>query len=161
MQNLEAFIFVSSPAAVTPFHLDPEQNFLLQIRGTKKLRVFDATPGAVISEGTLERFFSGAHRNLVYDERHEVHGETFTLCPGDALHVPVASPHWVRNGEELSVSLSVTFRTERSRRFGHAHAINAKLRAVGLVPQRVGSAAWRDRLKSAAFRALQKTGVDL
>ena len=27
------FIFVSSPGAVTPFHLDPEHNVLLQIRG--------------------------------------------------------------------------------------------------------------------------------
>ena len=31
----EAFIFISSPNTVTPYHMDPEYNFLLQIRGTK------------------------------------------------------------------------------------------------------------------------------
>jgi cytochrome P450 len=32
MCQREGFIFISSPGAVTPFHLDPEHNFLLQIK---------------------------------------------------------------------------------------------------------------------------------
>ena len=35
LENREAFVFVSSPQAVTPYHCDPEHNFLLQIRGDK------------------------------------------------------------------------------------------------------------------------------
>jgi len=31
------WIFVSSPNTVTPFHMDHEHNFILQIRGTKRL----------------------------------------------------------------------------------------------------------------------------
>jgi hypothetical protein len=37
MLNLESFIFVSAPGAVTPFHFDPEHNILVQIRGHKVL----------------------------------------------------------------------------------------------------------------------------
>ena len=36
-----ARIFVSSPGAVTPFHMDHEHNFILQIRGNKKLYTWD------------------------------------------------------------------------------------------------------------------------
>src|SRR5262249_12966360 len=36
-----AFLFVSSPGAVTPYHIDPEHNFLLQIRGRKRVTVWD------------------------------------------------------------------------------------------------------------------------
>ncbi|HET9481398.1 MAG TPA: transcription factor, partial [Candidatus Polarisedimenticolia bacterium] len=33
------FIFISSAKAVTPCHLDPEHNFLLQIRGAKTIHI--------------------------------------------------------------------------------------------------------------------------
>ena len=42
MYKREAFIFVSSPNAVTPFHMDPEHNILMQLRGTKTMTLFPA-----------------------------------------------------------------------------------------------------------------------
>ena len=42
MLKREAFIFVSSPGAVTPFHIDPEHNILLQIEGRKTMNVYPA-----------------------------------------------------------------------------------------------------------------------
>ena len=36
-----SFVFLSSPEAVTPFHIDPEHNFLLQIQGSKEIQIFD------------------------------------------------------------------------------------------------------------------------
>ena len=35
----EAFLFLSAPNSVTPVHIDPEHNFLLQIRGQKDMNV--------------------------------------------------------------------------------------------------------------------------
>jgi len=35
MCRREGYIFISSPHSVTPFHMDPEYNFLLQVRGEK------------------------------------------------------------------------------------------------------------------------------
>jgi hypothetical protein len=39
MREREGFVFVSSPGSLTPFHMDHEQNFLLQIAGSKTMNV--------------------------------------------------------------------------------------------------------------------------
>jgi hypothetical protein len=41
MRVRQGFIFISSAGSVTPFHIDPENNFLLQIRGNKHVQLFD------------------------------------------------------------------------------------------------------------------------
>ena len=43
-------------------------------------------------------------------------------------------PHWVQNGPEASVSLSITFHTPVNKRKIGVHAFNAKLRRIGLKP---------------------------
>src|SRR5262245_1307065 len=114
MRDPRAFIFVSSPGAVTPYHMDPEENFLLQLRGTKTMSVFDRTGRSVVSESQIERFLTGAHRNLAWCDDFQRRARTFELQPGVALHVPFAAPHWVQNGPEVSVSFSITFNTRAS-----------------------------------------------
>ena len=84
-----AFVFISSPSAVTPYHIDPEHNFLLQIRGWKTMSVFPEADRSLISEQELESFYSGAHRNLVFRERYQDKAEVFRLDAGVGLHVPV------------------------------------------------------------------------
>src|SRR5262245_15683291 len=127
----EAFIFLSSPGSVTPYHIDPEWNFLLQVRGKKFMHVFDT---AVLSEQELERFYAGAHRNLVYKDEYAGRMEAFELGPGDGVHVPVTAPHWVKNGPEVSVSFSITFQTRRSERRGILYSVNHALRQRGWSP---------------------------
>ena len=150
----EAFVFLSSPGALTPYHIDHEHNFLLQIRGAKKITVMD---GAAVSAVELERFYKGAHRNLVYDEKYEATARQFELRPGVGIHVPVTFPHHVRVGNEVSISFSITFRTPDLYRRSNAHAFNAKLRASGFNPAAVGANPSRDALKSLAMRAWQRT----
>src|SRR5687768_13453804 len=41
MRARQAFVFISSPGSITPYHIDHEYNFLLQIRGTKSMSIFD------------------------------------------------------------------------------------------------------------------------
>ena len=158
MCDPHAFIFVSSPGAVTPYHMDPEENFLLQIRGTKAMSVFDRADRSVVSEPQIERFFTGAHRNLVWREDFQRRARTFDLRPGVALHVPFASPHWVQNGPEVSISFSITFNTRASMRTVHAHQMNARLRRWGVVPVPVGRSALRDSLKQLISRASARAG---
>jgi hypothetical protein len=153
MRDPRAFIFVSSPGAVTPYHMDPEENFLLQIRGTKTMSVFDRTDRAVVSECQIERFLTGAHRNLAWCDDFQRRARTFELRPGVALHVPFAAPHWVQNGPEVSISFSITFNTRASTRTLHAHRMNARLRRWGVVPAPVGRSALRDGVKQLLSRA--------
>ncbi len=108
----EAFIFVSSAGAITPYHMDPEHGFLLQIRGTKTVTVFDGSRPDVVTDEMLERFYCGTrHRHLTLDSRAAAHARTFPLAPGDGVHIPVTFPHHVAVGGTYSISLSITFRT--------------------------------------------------
>src|SRR5882672_12422034 len=43
MCEREGAIFVTSPSSITPYHMDHEINFLLQIRGSKTISVFNAS----------------------------------------------------------------------------------------------------------------------
>ncbi len=152
----QGFIFISSPGAVTPYHMDPEHNFLLQIRGSKRIHLFDGRDRSVVSEEELERFYCGGHRNLEYRSNCERTGWTYDLSPGSGLHFPVTAPHYVKNGPGVSVSFSITFRTPDIERRSEVHNFNTYLRGCGLQPAPAGKYPWRDRLKSLNVRAGRK-----
>ncbi len=86
MRVRQGFIFISSAGSVTPFHIDPENNFLLQIRGHKQVQLFDVEDRETMSELQLEQFFTGAHRNIPYLPEFESRGRWYDLMPGDGLH---------------------------------------------------------------------------
>jgi hypothetical protein len=150
----EAFVFVSSPGAVTPYHCDPEHNFLLQIRGDKVMNIFDRRDPRAITELQMEGMAAGAHRNLPYREEMASLGRPFPLGPGDGVHVPMYCPHWVRVGQSVSVSLSVTFRSLASARRDAALRVNGRLRKFGICPVPAAHSGWRDRVKEVVDRAL-------
>ncbi len=152
--GVEGFVFVSSAGSVTPFHLDPEHNFLCQIRGTKTVHVWDPDDQLVLPRPRLEASCLGAHRNLDYAPSFQARARSFTLRPGDALYIPVWAPHWVENGPEVSISYSFTFRSDQSERRRKLNFVNGLLRRAGLEPRPEGAAPGRDRLKVAAYQGL-------
>ncbi len=155
MKYEQGFIFISSPGSVTPFHIDPENNFLLQILGSKKIRMFGQNDREVLSENEIEEFFDGAHRNLEFKESYRDRGQSFELVQGEGLHFPVVAPHYVENGPEVSISFSVTFQTKDSADRQSLHRLNKKIRKLGLTPSNVGASAWRDRTKLAGVSLLR------
>ena len=156
MTARKAFIFVSSPGAVTPYHVDFEYNFLLQIRGRKTITVFDGQDRALFSELERERAVSGAPRNLSYREEFAPKGRAFELAPGTGVHVPLTSPHWVRVAGDVSVSFSITFQSRTSDMCIGAHRTNALLRKIGIQPRRVGVSGRVDACKFLAHRIVRK-----
>lgn len=152
----EGFIFVSSPGSVTPYHMDDEHNFLLQVRGRKVVNLFDADDRSLLSEEEIERHFSGAHRNLSFKDEYQRKAQVFELSPGQALHFPVNAPHWVKNGAEVSVSFSITFRTRATERRETVYFVNNYLRGRGLKPAPFGQSPWRDSVKYNAWRVVRK-----
>lgn len=151
----QGFIFVSSPGATTPLHVDPENNFLLQVGGTKTLSAFDRSDRSVASQRDLERFAAGGHRNLEAPANGLDGATSFELGPGDGLHVPLHAPHFVRNGPGVSVSFSVTFQTKASDRERAVLWMNDKVRRVGLRPRPMGSSRAVDGWKHTLFRGLR------
>lgn len=152
MCKRESFIFVTSPRSITPFHLDPEHNFLLQIRGSKTLKLL---PGSALSEQELEKYF-GEGRDPLFNEESGKKAATFQLTPGKGLHFPVTIPHWVENGNEVSVSFSITFRTPASERRGIVYDVNNILRRRNFKPAPYGSSRLTDSAKFFAFRAVRR-----
>lgn len=153
MCEREGHVFVSSPGSVTPFHMDHEHNFLLQVRGKKSIRQWDPVDRSVLTEEDLERFYDGAHRNLPYRDEFEAKARTFELEPGDGLHFPINAPHWVKNGDAVSISFSVTFKTPRALRRGALLRVNGRLRGRGWRPSPPGEHPSRDAMKWFLYRA--------
>lgn len=153
MSNRESFIFVSSPGALTHYHYDPEHNFLLQIRGQKQVAMFDPLDRELVSEEDLERFYCENHRTAPLPEGMRDRGTLYDLPAGRGLHFPVAAPHWVRNGPELSVSFSFTFRSEWSERRESLYRWNYRMRRRGVNPSPVGHSPLVDATKFGMIRA--------
>jgi hypothetical protein len=155
----EAFIFVSSPNTVTPYHMDPEYNFLLHIRGRKMMHVFDKSDPKIVTDLDLEHYLSDGDLKIEFKPESQAKAMSFDLQPGRGVHVPLTAPHWVQNGPEVSVSFSITFRTPHSERLQMIHRANAFLRRSGLKPTPIGKSPLRDTLKYQAYRTI--TGAKL
>src|SRR5579871_4597163 len=160
MRQREGFIFITSPNSITPFHLDPEHNFLLQVRGRKQVNIFDPHQSGVITEADIEQGLFGKIRNLVYKDEYRSKGNLFELDPGTGLHFPLVAPHWVKNLDNVSISFSITFRSKESERRATLHELNSRLRARGKNPSPVGQSRLADMAKyhgTRVMRRLQRT----
>ena len=156
MLKTQGYVFISSPGAVTPYHFDPEHNILLQIRGSKVMTQFPAGNPAYAPDQVHEAYHTGGVRELIWRDELAAGGTEFPLGPGAAVYVPVMAPHFVRNGPEPSVSLSITWRSEWSFAEADARAFNAVLRRWGLAPRSTRRWPHRTRLKAAGWRVCRK-----
>ena len=133
------WIFVSSPGAVTPFHMDHEHNFILQIAGGKKLYAWDPLDTVVISEAAQELFHDQHSRALVkWDESFRTRARVIDLAPGVGGYMPSTTAHMVENGQQPSVTMSFTYYTNSTRRRELLYRGNAQLRRWGLSPRPIG-----------------------
>jgi len=143
-----ADIFVSSPGATTPFHLDEEHNFLLQIRGTKRLSIADGFDPAVLDRSKLRDYFRGSGELVPYYDHLEQHSVHVTLGPGEGVHIPPCHPHWVQNGDAVSISLGILWFSDVTARRRHLYRVNGWLERVGLHPAPPGDRPLGDALKA-------------
>jgi hypothetical protein len=151
----EAFLFLSAPSALTPVHFDPEHNMLLQIKGIKDMHVCQFADAAA-AEAELTRYYDGGHRNL--DAMPTGESTTFQMRPGDGVYVPPFYPHWVQNGNEASISLSITFRSFVSERAERVHRFNTHLRRLHMTPRPPGASGDGDRAKALGYVVIQSGG---
>lgn len=160
MLHRQAYIFITSPGSITPFHIDPEHNILLQIRSDKTMNVLPTHDVETVPPEQSESFARGGHRNLVWQDGFMDRVKAVHLAPGDAVLIPVKAPHFVRNGDGVSVSFSITWRSERSVAEGELHSLNARLRAKGMPLMRVTRAPERQWIGRLLFRLVNRLGWD-
>lgn len=116
MLSPRSFLFLTSSGGVTPFHFDPEHNFLLQVEGRKKIQIFEPFDGSIVNHRQMQDFVAGAHRNLPFDESIAERGEWFDFSAGEGVYIPFLAPHWVKNTGSVSVSFSISFETAKTKR---------------------------------------------
>ncbi|MGH9734689.1 MAG: cupin-like domain-containing protein [Candidatus Acidiferrales bacterium] len=144
----DIIIFVTSPKRISAYHIDRECNFLLQIRGTKTIHVFDREDREVLPETEIERFWSVDHNAALYKPHLQDRARSYRLRPGNGVHIPVNCPHWVQNDDNVSVSLSVNFQF-KDRKRANIYRANFLLRRLGLKPTPPGKSQTLDSVKSA------------
>ena len=144
--DLQGYIFVSSANATTPFHIDAEENILIQIHGDKFVRTFDNSDRSLISEEDME-ISPSKHRNQKYEAWYEERATLHSLKPGDALHMPYMVPHWVSSGSSYSVSMAMTWKTPDVLRLNKIRLMNGTLRRFGLAQKPPGVSPMADMLK--------------
>jgi hypothetical protein len=159
MLTLQGYVFISSPGSMTPYHFDPEHNILLQLQGSKAMHVWPAGDTRFSPQVEHERYHTGGHRGLPWDEGFAPHAVVADLAPGQAVLVPVMAPHFVRNGPEPSISLSITWRSAWSYREAEAHAANRWLRARGAQPDMPPRWPAHARVRTFAWRAARRLGL--
>jgi hypothetical protein len=139
--DLQGFIFVSSAKATTPFHIDMEENILIQIKGDKFVRTFDNEDRSLVSEEAME-YSPAGFRNRSYDSSFEA-------------HMPYTIPHWVSTGDSYSISMAMTWKTPDVLRLNKLRLMNGTLRHYGLAQSAPGVHPLWDAAKVALHDVVQ------
>lgn len=159
--EVRGFIFISAPPSVTPFHIDRENNFWMNLRGRKTIGVWDREDRSIVSQPDIERFL--VYRsldNVKLTDAVRAKAHEFDCGPGDGVYFPSTTPHltrsdrsWTRPGDGVSVSMGIDFYTNVTRQASNVHAWNQVLRGFGVSPRYPGMNAWIDRVKYPLGRA--------
>lgn len=142
----DGIIFVSSPNRVTSYHIDRECSFLMQISGRKSISIFDRDDAAVLSQEELERFWTVDNNAACYKPALQEHASVFELRPGTGVHIPVNCPHWLKNGNNVSISFNINCQFKDHLR-ANLYRANFALRTLGLRPTPPGRSPVRDMIK--------------
>ena len=156
------YVFISANDSVTPYHMDREMNFLLQICGNKIVELWDPRDDDVMRPEQRDHLFSyDANARPTYHAGLPAKARRFELQPGIGVHHPFIAPHLVTTGPNFSISLAITYRTPHSDLLSDAHRYNDRLRPYGLGRIPVGTHAALDVFKASVMRAIRGTKVAL
>ncbi len=150
MVDEQGFIFVASANSTTAFHTDNEQNFFVQLHGTKSFHVFENEDRDVVPDAELESY-PGKHRNHAYQEDFEDRAIVYELEPGDGIFLPYIWPHWVRAGGEFSISMAITWKTPEIIRNNKLLFANGILRRIGIPQSPPGAYHFWDNIKVGGY----------
>jgi hypothetical protein len=151
----EAILFITSPNRVTEYHIDREVSWILQIRGDKEIHLFDRADKDIVPDEELEVYWTADNRAARYKPEYESRAMVYEMRPGTGVHIPINTPHWLRNKNDISITLNVNFQFH-DQYWASLYKANYYLRRAGLKPHPPGDRPIVDRLKSLTFTAAQR-----
>jgi hypothetical protein len=146
MRKRVAFVFVSSPNSVTPVHFDIEHSLLMQVSGEKTVSIGCFESDAV-RRHEFDRYWDGSHGRI---ENLPPEVAAYTLTPGRAVYIPPGTPHWVHNGPDISLSMTLTYFTAATVRENRIEDFNSHLRRRHMKPWEPGRSTIVDTAKVCA-----------
>ena len=164
--ELELWLFIASPEAVTPFHFDRYSNFLFQIRGSKEVAVFEPWNSEVIEQVDYEAYVAHEARRMHWHDDKDRFAHKFHMEPGQAVHIPFLGGHYVKNGkEDVSITMSVFFHNDETTRWSRAlltnHFLRKRLRPLRVTPRPIRASHGIDSVKAHAYPMIQVVGRGL
>lgn len=149
-------ILVSSPGSRTHYHADLPGQALWQIRGRKRLYVYQAAE-PFVSREQIERITVSRSEFIRYESWYDDHARIIDLEPGDMVHWPLNAPHRVDNADCLNVSMTMEFFTPAIRRQHIVNRANGILRLLNVVPRSAATTGPGFYAKAVLQRALRDT----
>jgi hypothetical protein len=110
--------------------------------------LWDPDDRSNLSESEIEQFYCGNMEAAQYQVDNQSRGREFHIRPGDALYHPPLAPHWVQNGPQVSISVSMGFNTRSLDRRARIYQANKILRRVGFKTPPPGRSPLLDSLRS-------------
>ena len=150
MRKRVAFVFVSSPNSVTPVHFDIEHSLLMQVSGSKTVSIGRFETDAA-RRHEIDRYWDGSHGRI---ETLPPEVAAYTLTPGRAVYIPPNTPHWVHNGPDISLSVTLTYFTAATVRENRIEDFNSHMRRRHMKPREPGRSIAVDTAKVCAIGAL-------
>jgi hypothetical protein len=147
MRHRAAFVFVSSPNSVTPVHFDIEYSLLMQVRGSKTLSIGRYASDAV-RRHEIDRYWDGSHGRI---EALPEEAATYALTAGRVVYIPPGTPHWVHNGPDISLAVTLTYFTAATVRLNRIEDFNSLARRCHLNPREPGRSGAVDTAKFGAM----------
>jgi ribosomal protein L16 Arg81 hydroxylase len=138
-------LFLTSPNEFTPYHIDSEDSFLLQIQGTKTIYIFDGSDKEILKDLDIEKYW--AKNEIAFREEIRSRAMRFEMEPGTGVHIPMHFPHMVESGPTSSMSLSIGYESITFDR--DLFRVNHQLRKLGLNPTPPGKSKVIDNTKMA------------
>ena len=150
------WIFVTSPRAITPFHVDKNHVLILQLHGPKTLYVWDPDDTAVVSHRARDRFHASYKLDLLkWQEEYRARAHVFHLEPGMGVYMPLTSPHMAEVSDQPSIAISLSYNTDATRRNTLLHSARDRMHRAGIESPPVGQNAFFDSFSYAGALALR------
>ena len=150
--KIAGFLFISAPPSVTPFHIDRENNFWLQLAGEKNITLYDRNDRSVVAARDVENFIiHGGLEDVQLNDDIAPKGTNYAMNAGEGVYFPSTTPHMTMTEEgrtKVSVSLGVVFYTDLTRKTARVHQCNNVLRRLVKEPRSPGQSAFSDTLKA-------------
>jgi len=152
----DSYIFMASPFATTPYHIDHETACLMQVHGDRIAQLWDQRDRSILTEEEIEQYYLGDIGSANFNETKLKKAITYKMNAGTGVHHPTLAPHSYKNGDTYSVAIGVHLCLKDIDRLARAYQVNGFLRKMRFKPTPPGINPSRDRLKISAMSLLDK-----